>query len=102
MKCPPADTRNGKPGHGTRSRDEFGMSDERPDPDDLLRRVQVREAKDRRGKLKIFLGAAPGVGKTYAMLTAARQKVKEGVDLVIGWVQPHVRPETQALVLGLE
>ena len=78
------------------------MTDERPDPDDLLKRVQEQEARAKRGKLKIFFGAAPGVGKTYAMLSAARAKVKEGVDLVIGYVQPHMRPETQALVLGLE
>lgn len=78
------------------------MTDARPDPDDLLKRVQEQEARAKRGKLKIFFGAAPGVGKTYAMLSAAREKVKEGVDLVIGYVQPHMRPETQALVLGLE
>ena len=70
--------------------------------DELLARLQSGERRHDRGKLKIFFGAAPGVGKTYAMLSAAREKVKEGVDLVIGWVQPHIRPETQALVLGLE
>src|SRR5689334_22018719 len=78
------------------------MNDERPNPDDLLKRVQVQEAKQARGKLKVFFGAAPGVGKTYAMLQEARQKAREGEDVVIGYVEPHVRPETQALVLGLE
>ena len=74
----------------------------RPNPDALLARVQADEAKLRRGKLKLFFGAAPGVGKTYAMLEAARKVAKEGQDVVIGYVEPHARPETQALVLGLD
>ncbi len=78
------------------------MNDERPDPDALLARVKADEAKRARGKLKIFFGAAPGVGKTYAMLEAARKVGKEGVDVVIGYVEPHARPDTQALVLGLD
>jgi two-component system, OmpR family, sensor histidine kinase KdpD len=78
------------------------MSDQRPDPDALLARVQAEEAKRARGKLKIFLGAAPGVGKTYAMLEAARKVGKEGADVVVGYIEPHCRPETQALVLGLD
>jgi two-component system sensor histidine kinase KdpD len=76
--------------------------DKRPDPDQLLARVQAEEAKCRRGKLKIFFGAAPGVGKTYAMLEAARKVGKEGLDVVVGYIEPHARPETQALVLGLD
>ncbi len=78
------------------------MSDSRPNPDELLARVQADEAKRRRGRLKIFFGAAPGVGKTYAMLEAARKVAKEGRDVVVGYVEPHARPETQALVLGLD
>jgi two-component system sensor histidine kinase KdpD len=78
------------------------MTDARPNPDELLARVQAEEAKRRRGRLKIFFGAAPGVGKTYAMLEAARKVAKEGRDVVIGYVEPHARPETQALVLGLD
>ncbi len=78
------------------------MTENRPDPDALLLRVQSEEANSRRGKLKIFLGAAPGVGKTYAMLEAARALAKDGEDVLIGYVEPHVRPETQALVLGLD
>jgi two-component system sensor histidine kinase KdpD len=78
------------------------MSDDRPNPDDLLARVQADEARAARGKLKIFFGAAPGVGKTYAMLEAARKAAKAGVDVVVGYIEPHVRPETQALVLGLD
>ena len=78
------------------------MPDERPDPDALLARVQAEEAKRSRGKLKIFFGAAPGVGKTYSMLEAGRKVAKEGIDVVVGHIEPHCRPETQALVLGLD
>ncbi len=78
------------------------MSDQRPNPDSLLARVQAEEAKQARGKLKIFFGAAPGVGKTYSMLEAARKAGKEGADVVVGYIEPHCRPETQALVLGLD
>ena len=55
-----------------------------------------------RGKLKIFFGAAPGVGKTYTMLEAGRKVAKEGVDVLVGYLEPHVRPETQALLMGLD
>lgn len=78
------------------------MPSQRPDPDALLAQVQAEEVKQARGKLKIFFGAAPGVGKTYAMLEAARKVGKEGADVVIGYVEPHCRPDTQALVLGLD
>src|SRR5262245_40191043 len=77
-------------------------TDARPNPDELLARVKADEAKSLRGKLKIFFGAAPGVGKTYAMLEAARKVAKEGADVVVGYIEPHARPETQALVLGLD
>ncbi|MGD9722729.1 MAG: DUF4118 domain-containing protein [Pirellulales bacterium] len=78
------------------------MNDERPDPDRLLARVQADEARQARGKLKIFFGAAPGVGKTYTMLEAAREQAREGLDVLVGYIEPHARPETQALVLGLD
>ncbi len=78
------------------------MNDHRPDPDALLLRVQAEEARQARGKLKIFFGAAPGVGKTYTMLEAGREQAKEGLDVVIGYIEPQARPETQALVLGLD
>jgi two-component system sensor histidine kinase KdpD len=78
------------------------MADDRPDPDALLAKVQEEEARSERGKLKIFFGAAPGVGKTYSMLEAARKVAKEGRDVLVGYIEPHVRPETQALVLGLD
>jgi len=76
------------------------MMDNRPDPDQLLKRVQAEEAK--RGKLKIFFGAVAGVGKTYAMLSAAKRRRKEGIDLIVGIVETHKRSETEALLEGLE
>ena len=78
------------------------MSETRRDPDALLRRVQRDEAEARRGRLKVFFGAAPGVGKTYAMLEAARAKKATGMDVVIGWVETHRRAETAALAEGFE
>jgi two-component system sensor histidine kinase KdpD len=78
------------------------MSSARPDPDQLLARVQAEEGPARRGRLKLFFGYAAGVGKTYAMLEAARRERDEGVDVVVGYVEPHGRPETEALLQGLE
>lgn len=74
--------------------------DGRPDPDALLKRVEAESST--RGKLKIFLGAAPGVGKTYAMLAGAQRLMGEGVDVVIGVVETHGRAETAALLDGLD
>ena len=76
--------------------------DKRPDPDALLARVQQEEARQRRGKLKVFFGASAGVGKTYAMLEAARARKAEGVEVVVGYVEPHGREETERLLDGLE
>ncbi|HEV8474206.1 MAG TPA: sensor histidine kinase KdpD [Methylomirabilota bacterium] len=78
------------------------MSRPRPDPEALLARLKEAEARARRGKLKVFFGAAAGVGKTYAMLEAAREQRADGVDVVVGWVELHGRPETEALLEGLE
>jgi two-component system sensor histidine kinase KdpD len=78
------------------------MSDARADPDELLRRVTAEERRARRGKLVIFFGAAPGVGKTYAMLEAARSERDLKRDVVIGVVETHGRFDTGALVIGLE
>lgn len=72
----------------------------RPDPDELLKQLQAEEPS--RGKLKIFLGYAAGVGKTFAMLEAAHQRQQQGVDVVIGYVETHDREDTEALVHGLE
>ena len=77
-------------------------TERRPDPDELLARVQAEESRRARGKLKIFFGAAAGVGKTFAMLEAAREQRAQGVDVVVGWVETHGRAETQALLAGLE
>ncbi|MBI5651954.1 MAG: sensor histidine kinase KdpD [Chloroflexi bacterium] len=74
----------------------------RPNPDELLARVQEEEKHQARGKLKIFLGYAAGIGKTYAMLEAARARLADHVDVVIGYVETHKRAETEALVAGLE
>ncbi len=74
----------------------------RPDPDALLARVQADERRAARGRLKVFLGAAAGVGKTYAMLEAAHDRAAEGVDVVVGWVDTHGRAETEAKLAGLE
>ena len=77
------------------------MSDERPNPDALLSAIQKEVAAKRRGRLKVFLGMCPGVGKTYAMLEAARRELKAGRDVVIGYVETHGRKETDALANGL-
>ncbi|HEX5036644.1 MAG TPA: sensor histidine kinase KdpD [bacterium] len=78
------------------------MEANRPDPDALLKAIQTEEQLSRRGKLKIFFGMCAGVGKTYAMLEAAQRKKKEGVDVVIGYVEPHKRQETEVLTEGIE
>ncbi|MBM7583315.1 two-component system sensor histidine kinase KdpD [Caldicoprobacter guelmensis] len=70
----------------------------RPDPEKLLEKI----TDDKRGKLTIFLGPAAGVGKTFAMLSAAHERKSKGIDVVIGWVDTHKRPDTEKLVEGLE
>ena len=70
----------------------------RPSPEALLEQA----AREGHGRLKVFLGAAPGVGKTYEMLTQARQRKLEGIDVVIGVVETHGRVETELLTKGLE
>src|SRR5271154_6139975 len=72
----------------------------RPSPDALLE--AARREHDQAGKLKIFVGAAPGVGKTYEMLQSAHAKLKAGIDVVVGVVETHGRAETEALLQGLE
>ncbi len=74
------------------------QTENRPSPEALLEEAQ----KERRGKLKIFLGAAPGVGKTYEMLLAAHKKKNDGIDVAVGIVETHGRSETRALIDGLE
>jgi two-component system sensor histidine kinase KdpD len=78
------------------------MTDLRPDPDQLLSRVSAELERQHRGQLKIFLGYAAGVGKTYAMLQEAQRRKAAGVDVVVGYVEPHGRVETESLLTGLE
>ncbi len=79
------------------------MTDEenRPSPEELLE-IANKEEPSKRGKLTIYFGAAPGVGKTYAMLSDAHARKNEGIDIVIGYVETHKRPETEALLEGME
>jgi two-component system, OmpR family, sensor histidine kinase KdpD len=81
--------------------DRHDDQDNRPSPEALLAEAQ-REERGRAGRLKIFVGAAPGVGKTYEMLETARARLKEGVDAVVGVVETHGRKETEALLEGFE
>ncbi|HJW53254.1 MAG TPA: sensor histidine kinase KdpD, partial [Burkholderiaceae bacterium] len=78
------------------------MEVRRADPDTLLSLVQSEERAAHRGKLKVFFGATAGVGKTYSMLEAAQRRKAEGVDVVVGYVEPHGRAETERLLEGLE
>jgi two-component system sensor histidine kinase KdpD len=80
------------------------MSEEldRPDPDALLRRIRAEDERQRRAKLRVYLGYAPGVGKTFAMLSAAREMHDAHTEVVVGVVETHGRYDTAALVLGLE
>jgi two-component system sensor histidine kinase KdpD len=75
---------------------------ERPNPDLLLARVEQASLQQSRGRLKIFFGAAPGVGKTFSMLQAAQLQKKAGADVVAGVVETHGREETRALLDGLD
>src|SRR5689334_12218816 len=78
------------------------VTEARPDPDQLLAQVKAHEARARRGRLRIFFGASAGVGKTYAMLEAARSAAAGGTEIVIGYIEPHGRAETERLMEGLE
>ncbi|MEN9841643.1 MAG: hypothetical protein RL376_1443, partial [Verrucomicrobiota bacterium] len=72
--------------------------DPRPDPDALLARLREAEERARRGQLRVFLGMCPGVGKTYAMLRAARRARAEGVNVLVALVETHGRAETEAMI----
>jgi len=78
------------------------MGENRPNPDELLAKIHQSEKKKEKGRLKIFFGYAAGVGKTYAMLDAAHTALKFGTDVVVGYVEPHLRADTIALLEGLE
>ena len=76
--------------------------DFRPDPDQLLDQLREHEARSSRGKLRIYFGASAGVGKTYAMLSAAQRELKAGHDILVGVIETHGRSETAELLAGLE
>ncbi len=78
------------------------MTDSRPDPDELLGQIRADEARAARGRLRIYFGSSAGVGKTYAMLLAARQLRAEGVDVVAGVIETHGRVDTAAQMQGIE
>src|SRR5215469_9628478 len=79
------------------------MAEVRPDPDQLLAHIQAEEARAKRGRLRVFFGASAGVGKTYAMLEAAHGlRSNNNADVVVGYVEPHGRVETERLLDGLE
>ncbi len=86
----------------TVGREEPYMEMPRQNPDQLLRAIQNDIAGKKCGKLKIFFGYAAGVGKTYAMLQAAQQAKSRGIDVVAGYIESHARPQTAALLSGLE
>ena len=78
------------------------MGESRHNPDQLLKATQADEENCNKGHLKIFFGYAAGVGKTYAMLEAAHMEKQQGIDVVAGYIEPHARPKTAALLNGLE
>src|SRR4051812_14089988 len=78
------------------------MADERPNSEMLFAQPRRQAAKQARGRLKVFFGMAAGVGKTYAMLEEARARAAEGSGVLVGYAEPHIRPETEALLLGMD
>lgn len=76
--------------------------DQRPDPDALLERLKREEEQAARGRLRLYLGAAPGVGKTYAMLNEGRRRKKRGTDVVVGYAEHYGRPLTMEALEGLD
>src|SRR5215471_19252446 len=78
------------------------MSNSRPSPEELLQRVEEEERQSRRGRLKIFLGYASRVGKSFRMLDEGRRRKERGQDVVVGVVQSPVTPDLQALLDKLE
>ena len=74
----------------------------RPDPDELLHAMRRQEESRNAGQLKLFFGMCAGVGKTYEMLRTAHAEKHKGTDVVVGYIETHERPETEALLRGLE
>lgn len=78
------------------------MDETRQNPEHFLKEIEKEKQNLNRGHLKIFFGYAAGVGKTYAILKAAHSAKRRGIDIVAGYIEPHARPQTSALVNGLE
>ena len=78
------------------------MAEQRPNPEKLLQRAQEEERQENRGKLKIYLGAAPGVGKTHEMLHDALEERAKGLDVVVGVVESHGRKEIESMLKDFE
>lgn len=78
------------------------MDETRQSPEQILKQIEKEEQTLNHGHLKIFFEYAAGVGKTYAMLKAAHSTKRRGIDVVAGYIEPHARPQTSALVNGLE
>lgn len=74
----------------------------RANPEDILKKIKEDTKAETEGHLKIFFGYAAGVGKTYTMLKAAHAAKRQGIDVVVGYLEPHTRPQTTALLNGLE
>ena len=79
-----------------------GIADHRPNPEELLRRVQADERRERRGRLKVFLGYASRVGKSYRMFDEGRRRQQRGQDVVVGAVQGAITPDVQEILSCLE
>ena len=78
------------------------MENQNRNPPRILKQIQADAGSQMKGRLKIFFGYAAGVGKTYAMLQAAHEARGKGIDVVVGYIEPHTRPATMELVNGLE
>lgn len=78
------------------------MDETRQSPEQILKQIEKEEKTLNCGHLKIFFEYAAGVGKTYAMLKAAHSAKRRGIDVIAGYIEPHARPQTSALVNGLE
>lgn len=76
--------------------------DMKRNPEQILREIQIQERRKKKGILKIYFGYAAGVGKTFGMLEDAHDEIKKGIDVVAGYIEPHARPETAALLDGIE
>src|SRR5471030_1912881 len=75
------------------------LVDRRPSPEELLRRVQAEESRERRGRLKVFLGYSSGVGKSFRMFDEGRRRKERGQDVIVGAIQPNASPNLEIIPL---